>query len=296
MKLRKKKSLTSATAGRRRFASAVAGLAAMFAANAAFADSHTGYRFSPVKQYGIALTADYWNPIIRYVSAKSGIPLTLKIGRTSADTTTFVLAKEVDIVFTNHLFSPEREKLGWKLFGRRKTEPVSGVIVVPDDSPVRELVQLAGKSVVFPGPEATVAYRFTYGQLLTRDIAVQTIFAGNMDAALVQMFSGRAAAAGANSQLVEGYALRENKKYRTLWASEPLHDLALMAASHVPAKDIDRLGLAFFAMNGNPEGRAILKSVSVKVGLTEDAYFISSNGSEYAPYRRFYLTAPAQVR
>ena len=51
------------------------------------------YRFSPVNQYDINLTAAYWNPIITYVSEKSGVPLQLKIGRTSADTTAFVLAQ-----------------------------------------------------------------------------------------------------------------------------------------------------------------------------------------------------------
>ena len=29
-----------------------------------------GYRFSPVNQYGIQLTASYWNPIMSYVSEK----------------------------------------------------------------------------------------------------------------------------------------------------------------------------------------------------------------------------------
>ena len=46
-----------------------------------------GYRFSPVNQWDISKTAAYWNPIIEYVSEKSGIKLQLKIGRTSADTT-----------------------------------------------------------------------------------------------------------------------------------------------------------------------------------------------------------------
>ena len=50
-------------------------------------------RFSPVNQYGIELTASYWNPIIEYVSGKSGVRLQLKIGRTSADTTAYVLAQ-----------------------------------------------------------------------------------------------------------------------------------------------------------------------------------------------------------
>jgi len=42
------------------------------------------YRFSPVNQWDINKTAAYWNPIIQYVSEKSGVKLQLKIGRTSA--------------------------------------------------------------------------------------------------------------------------------------------------------------------------------------------------------------------
>ena len=53
----------------------------------------TTYRFSPVNQWDINKTAAYWNPIIRYVSDKSGVKLELKIGRTSADTTAYVLAR-----------------------------------------------------------------------------------------------------------------------------------------------------------------------------------------------------------
>jgi phosphonate transport system substrate-binding protein len=158
------------------------------------------YNFSPVNQFGIQLTAAYWNPIIAYVSEKSGVKLNLKIGRTSADTTSYVLAKEVEFVFSNHLFSPEREQLGWKVFGRRQTPALHGEIVVPADSPVTALAQLSGK----------------------------------------------AAAAGANSQFQEGYARRENKKFRALWTSEPYQDLAWMASGKVPDKEVNAVAQTFF--------------------------------------------------
>ena len=58
------------------------------------------------------------------VVAKSGVKLELKIGRTSADTTAYVLTREVEFVFSNHLFSPDRDHLGWKVFGRRQMPAV----------------------------------------------------------------------------------------------------------------------------------------------------------------------------
>lgn len=269
---------------------------ALFSAGAALAQEAGSYRFSPVNQANLQVAASYWNPIIAYVSEKSGVKLSLKLGRTSADTTAYVLAQEVEFVFTNHLFSPEREKLGWKVFGRRLTPALHSQIVVPADSPIKDLAQLEDKDVAFPGPEAFIAYKVSYAQLLSRKINVRSVFGGNMDGAFAQLFSGKAAAVGANSQLVEGYAKREGRKFRVLWSSEPFHDLALMVSSKVPEKDQQAVARAFTTMHKDPRGLDILNQVSQLVGLSAEAHFIASDGSEYEPYRRFYQTAPAQLR
>lgn len=270
-------------------------LAALLASGAARAEAQAPYHFSPVNQYDITLTAAYWNPIISYVSEKSGVPLALKIGRTSADTTAYVLAREVEFVFTNHLFSPEREKLGWKVIGRRQTPPVHGEIVVLDSSPIRKLEDLQNQEVAFPGPEALVAYKFPYAHLLGKGIQPKVVFGGNQNGALGQLVAGKVQAAGGNSQLIDGYAAREKQKFRVLWRSEPLYDLALMVSGKVPDKDVKAVSAAFFNMHKDPRGKAILQQASERVGLAGDAWFIPSDGSEYGAYRRFYATAPAAL-
>lgn len=274
----------------------LSGLALLALSGFAQAQEAPTYRFSPVNQYGINLTAAYWNPIIDYVSEKSGVRLNLKIGRTSADTTSYVLTEEVEFVFTNHLFSPEREKLGWKVFGRRKTPPVYSQIVVPADSPITDLAQLKDEQVAFAGPEALIIYKVSYAHLLSKGIDVKVVFAGNQDASLTQLFAGKVKAAGGNSQLVEGYARREGKQFRVLWQSEPFYDLALMVSSKVPEADARKVAKAFLEMGDDPRGKAILAEVSKLVGLEADARFIPSDGSEYAAYRRFYQTAPEHLR
>jgi phosphonate transport system substrate-binding protein len=258
--------------------------------------AQTEYRFSPVNQANLVTAASYWNPIVAYVSDKSGVKLTLKLGRTSADTTAFVLAQEVEFAFTNHLFSPEREQLGWKVFGRRNTPPLHGQIVVAADSPITDLAQLEGKEVGFPGPEAFIAYKTTYAQLLQRKLVVRAVFGGNMDGAFAQLFSGKVAAVGANSQLVEGYAKREGKQFRALWTSEPYHDLALMVSPKVPERDAQAVAKAFLGMAQDPKGREILANGAQLMGLSADAVFVASDGREYASYRRFYQSAPAPLR
>ncbi len=284
----------AASGPRRRLLLAGAGLLA--AGRPLHAQEAGVYRFSPVNQYGIELTARYWNPIIDHVSQRSGVKLQLKLGRTSADTTAFVLANEVEFLFTNHMFSPEREQMGWRVFGRRQTPPIHSQIVVLAGSPIQRLEDLEGQSVAFPGPEATVAYKFAYAQLLKRNIPVQVVFGGNMDGAFAQLLSGKVRAAGTHSQLAEGWSRRENQALRVLWQSEPLHDLALMAARKVPERDVQAVARAFIEMAKDPAGQRVLAAASEVVKLPPGTHFIASNGSEYGAYRTFYQTAPASLR
>jgi phosphonate transport system substrate-binding protein len=103
-------------------------------------------------------------------------------------------------------------------------------------------------------------------------------------------------AAGTHSQLAEGWSKRENRKLRALWNSEPLHDLAVMAARKVPQADADAVARAFAGMLGDPAGQKLLASVGELVKLPPTAGFVASQGAEYAPYRQFFATAPAQLR
>jgi len=260
------------------------------------ADNVRTYKFSPVNQFGVELTASYWNPIIQYVSAKSGVNLVLKIGRTSADTTSYVLAKEVDFAFTNHLFNENRRRMGWQLLVRRNYPAVQGQILTTADSAVTDLRQLVDEEVVFPGREAFIAYKVTYAHLLANQIPVKVVFGGNHDGAFAQLFSGKVKAVGVNSQLAEGYARRENKQFRTLWSSEPFNDLALMVSPAVPEADVKAVTDAFLGMGGDPEGVAVIKRVSEAVKLPPFEHFIPAREEDYGSYVEFYRTAPESLQ
>lgn len=276
-----------------RFCVGIAMVAGSVFSGAVLAQS-ASYSFSPVNQFDINLTAAYWNPIIAYVSEKSGVKLNLKIGRTSADTTSYVLANEVEFIFSNHLFSPERDKLGWKVVARRQTPPLVGQILVPADSPITKLEQLQGKDMVFAGREAFIGYKVPYAHLMAKKVDVKVAFAGNQNAAFAQLFSGKAVAVGTNSQLAVGFTKREGKEFRVLWSSEPYQDLALMASSKVPEKDIKAVTAAFVDMVKDPRGRDILLQAARETGLP-DAFFIPATNADYAAYRRFYQSAPTSL-
>jgi len=254
------------------------------------------YAFSPVNQFGVQLTASYWNPILDWVSTRSGVRLTLKVGRTSADTTSFVLAQEVDFAFTNHLFSDDRRKMGWSVLARRDYPAVHGEVVVPAESPITTLAQLQGEDVAFPGPEALVAYKVPYAHILAEHVDVRVVFGGNQDGAVAQLLSGKVKAIGANSQLIDGYAQREKIAFRKLWSSPPYNDLALMASPRVPADQQKAVRDAFLAMGDDPQGAAILKQVSDVVKLPPLVRFVPATEADYKTYFEFYRNAPPNLQ
>ncbi len=150
--------------------------------------------------------------------------------------------------------------------------------------------------MAFTGPEAFVGYRVPYAHLLASNIDIQVVFGGNQNAALAQVFAGKAKAVGSNSMLIEGYAKREGKKFRELWTSEGYRDLALMASGKVPESDVRAVANAFINMHKDPQGSKILQQAAQEVGLAADAYFIPASDHEYANYRKIYQSAPPALR
>jgi ABC-type phosphate/phosphonate transport system substrate-binding protein len=130
------------------------------------------YSFSVLNQRSPSLTAQYWNPILAYVSKKSDVELRLKIGKTAAETTALTVRGEAQFAYTNRLFAPARMQLGWRVIARPNTDGVHGQLVVNDASPTRRIAALQGMPVAFPSAEAVIAYQVAmhgdHGQSLFR--------------------------------------------------------------------------------------------------------------------------------
>ena len=84
------------------------------------------YAFGVLNHRSLQATAAYWNPILNYVTARSGVPLELHIGRTANETTDRVAAGKLDFAYTNHLFTPKRNQLGWQRAGASGLKRHSG--------------------------------------------------------------------------------------------------------------------------------------------------------------------------
>lgn len=268
-------------------AAALLAFVAVAGPSAACASEQT-YLFNVLPQRSVALTAQYWNPILKYVSRKSGVTLELRLAKTAKEGDAAAEKGAYQFLFTNHFFTQERSRLGFQVIARPAGPGIRGQIIVPQDSPIKSLQELNGKDVAFPGPEAFIAYWLPMDALLKAKINVKPVFTGNQEAGAAQLRLNKVVAAGINDLVVKRYAEREKWEYRTLWDSATYNDLCIMAHPKVPKEKVVAVKSAFVNMSDDPEGRKVLEEAAAVLKITGELGFVASENHDYDNYHTFY--------
>jgi phosphonate transport system substrate-binding protein len=241
------------------------------------------------------LTAQFWNPILRYVSARSGVPLQLRAASTGPEHTAMVGRGALDFLYSNHNFIKENEASGYRVFARPQGNAGRGEIVVLADASIHSLADLEGKDVSFPHTAAFLGYHLTMDVLLRQGIQVKPLFAGNQEGAIGQLKAGRTIAAGVSAEVMQAFAAREQLAYRVLWRSEEYLNLALSAHPSIPEAQVQAVRDAFVHMAADPEGARVLESSADLLKQTSPLRFIAAHDSEFDNMRQFYRTTSVQV-
>ncbi len=265
-------------------------LAAVLALHAPGAAAEKPYTFYVLNQRSVALAAQYWNPILTYVSKKSGVPLELKLAKTAQEGNAIAEKGGYDFQYTNHFFTPDRDRVGYKVIARPAGPGIRSQIVVPEDSPIQTLHDLNGKDVGFVTPDGFTGYWLPYDALLRAKVKVNVVFTGNQEASSAQLRVNKIAAAGVNSSVMARYARRESFAYRALWTSEIYQDLCIMAYSKVPADKVAAVRSVLIAMVNEPEGRRVLEAGADLLKSTGELGFVAAEDRDYDNYRKFYRT------
>lgn len=248
------------------------------------------YSFYVLNQRTVALTARYWNPILTHVGGKSGVPLELKLAKTAQEGNAVAEAGKYDFQYTNHFFTPARDRLHWKVIARPAGPGIRSQIVVPVDSPIRTLQDLSGKDVAFVTPDGFTGYWLPYDALLRAKVNVHVVFTGNQEASSAQLRVNKVAAAGVNSSVMARYGRRESFEYRALWTSEIYQDLCIMANPKTPADKVAAVRAALVNMAKDPEGLKVLEAGAELLKSSGELGFVVADDRDYDNYRRFYKT------
>jgi phosphonate transport system substrate-binding protein len=246
------------------------------------------YLFNVLNHRTVTLTAQYWNPILIYVSKKSGVPLELRLNKTSKENTAIAETGIYHFLYTNHFFTPERDRFGYHVIARPAGPGIRSQIVVAKDSQVRSLRDLEGKAIAFPTPDGFTGYWVPMDALLKHKVNVKTVFTGNQEASFAQLKANAVDAAGVNSKAIEAYARRAAFEYRALWTSDVYNDLCIMVNPNVPNDKATAVKTALINMASDPEGRNILETTAELLKFNGELGFVAADNRDYDNYRSFY--------
>lgn len=266
----------------------VLGVAAMVWMQPSLSAAGQPYLFNVLNHRSVALTAQYWNPILGYVSQKSGVPLELRLNKTSQENTAKAETGAYDFLYTNHFFTPERDRLGYRVIARPRGQGIRAQIVVTADSPVADLHDLDGKEIAFPTPDGFTGYWVPMDALLKAGVHVKPVFAGNQEATIGLLRREDVIGAGVNSTVLELFSRRTGFAYRVLWSSPLYNDLCIMANPRVPKDKVAAVKAALIGMSKDAEGRRILEAGAELLKVEREPGFVSADNRDYDSYRTFF--------
>ena len=248
----------------------------------------TPFSFGVMPQRTPTLTAQYWNPILNYISTQSGVPLQLKPNKTPPEHEAMIKDGEFDFAYCNYVFFPWNESAGYTVIARPWEAAIRGEIVVLANSPIHSLTELQGKEVGFPHRAAFVGYMVTLDALLKARIHVQEVITVGQEGIMGQLKAGRVAAAGVNSQVMRDFAKREKMDYRVLWSSEEYLNMPIVAHPRVPQEKVAAVRAAFLHMAHDPAGLQVLTESAALIKLDPPYGFVAATDSDYDNIRMFF--------
>lgn len=238
--------------------------------------------FAIVPQQASERLAELWTPVLVYLEAKTGLALHFESAR---DIPTFerrLAAGKYDLAYMNpYHYTVFQKRAGYQAFVR-EDEQLIGLLVTRADGPVRSIAALAGTTLVFPSPAAFAASALPRAHLRSREIAFTPKYVASHDSVYLAVASGSFLAGGGIERTFNNLPTDLRRQLRVLWRSPPQPAHAFAAHPRVPAAVVRRLRAAMVAMHADPEGRALLATMSM-------ARLVAARDRDWDPVRRLDL-------
>jgi phosphonate transport system substrate-binding protein len=238
--------------------------------SAAFAE--TTYRFGVVPQFEPRKLAAIWIPILAELEKRTGFRLTMVGAARIPEFESEFENGRYDFAYMNPYHSVvAMRKQGYEPLVRDEGTQLSGILVVAKDGPVKQMSDLAGKTVAFPAPNALGASLLMRADLdRIHKLKISPLWSQTHTSAYLNAALGKADAAGGVMATFEQQPPAVRDKLKILYETRTMASHPVMAHPRVPASDREKLRQAFLDIGMTPEGQALLAKIPFKrVGIAK---------------------------
>lgn len=218
-----------------------------------------------VPQQSAKKLARLWTPICTYLSKKVGHEIRFS---TANDIPTFekrVLEGQYDIAYMNpYHYTVFHERPGYQAIAKQKNKKIKGIIVVPKESELTSLNELDGKTLAFPAPAAFAASVLPRAKMAKDGIDITPQYVSSHDSVYLTVSRNIFTAGGGVQRTLNNTSTEVSEKLRVLWTTPGYTPHAIATHPDLDTTIKNKLQKALIEMNTDPEGQALLKSISFK--------------------------------
>jgi len=225
-----------------------------------------------------------WTPALERLSAQTGHVFRLVPYASIPHFEAAFRAGTPDFVFLNpyHMVMA-RAAQQYEPLVRDGASPLTGVLVVPADSPARSLQDLRGQRVAFPAPNAFGASLYLRALLAERGIAIEPAYVRTHSNAYRHVLTGDAAAAGGVRQTLKTEDEAVQRGLRVIFETPPSAPHPLAAHPRVTAAVQRAVRDALLGWTARASDAALLAPIQIAAPVAADYR------RDYAPLERLRL-------
>lgn len=248
------------------------------------ANPNTTWTVGVVPQFPAPEIHAAWTPALERLAAQTGQGFRLVPYANIPQFEAAFRAGTPDFVFLNpyHMVMA-RQAQHYQPLVRDGATPLTGVLVVASQSPVRQLQDLRGQRIAFPAPNAFGASLYMRALLAERGIEFEPAYVRTHGNAYRHVLTGDATAAGGVRQTLKGEDEAVQRALRVLFETPPSAPHPLAAHPRVPAAVQQAVRDALLGWTARSADAALLAAMQLPAPVAADYR------RDYAPLERLRL-------
>ncbi len=242
------------------------------------------YRVDVVPQMPPATLYSRWAPVLDAVGKATGLCLELRIAPSIPAFEQELMTGQPDFAFVNpyHLVMARRANAYTPLVKDGKV-PLSGVVVVPVESDVTELRQLAGKTIALPAPNAFAASLLIRAELANQGIPITPSYVKTHANVFRAVALGDAPAGGAVNNTLEREPENLRLRLRVMYRTSQYAPHPFIAHPRVSRALREQVTAAILQLADTEAGQRLLDGIQIPKPVSADY------AKDYAPLEKLKL-------
>ena len=223
------------------------------------------FSFGVVPQQSATKLAKKWVPILRYISAKTGIKLRFATASNIPVFESRLAAGKYDFAYMNpYHFTVFHESPGYQAFAKVANKYIKGIVVVRKDSDYSDIAELKNQTIVFPAPAAFAATILPKAHFNNEGVAINYKYVSSHDSVYRNVAAGLFPAGGGILRTLGNVAPEIKNQLRVLWTSKGYTPHAFAAHPRVSDGIVTSVRRVMDEMSEDPEGKTLLETINVK--------------------------------